>query len=122
MNETVTINFDPPRTVKQVRRSYILEADHQPELMLPIELTTLHTIQTPDGERVESVTIPRFIALDRGLVDEAIPAAETDSMSRYDWFLLGMTMAMVISGKSESDALWDAKKMADKLMEMSSER
>jgi len=116
--EMVTVEFDAPRTIRQINRSYFLAADGQDEVQLPCSKTTLITEDTPGGTVAIGAKIPRFIAEDRGLIDA--PKEETttvDAMTRYDWFLLGSTVAL-LAGDCESPGrvMYEAKKLARRLM------
>lgn len=115
--DTVTVRFERLRHCEQRKKSYWLTADGEDELQLPVELTTLSTVETPDGLMVDAVTVPEWIAVDRGLVDCETRRDDTrcePQMSRQDWFTLGLTMAFLIRGETELEAGWKASKMAEK--------
>lgn len=122
MSDHVTIQFKPAREFRQVKKSYWINTDGDENLQLPVAETELITEKTPDGVMATGATIPRFIAEDRGLIEapvgEMIPEDESFSMTRYDWFMLGVTMAMIIRGDSVSDVVWEAGKIVYKLEEM----
>ena len=124
MNDFVEIRFNPPRAFREVKKSYFLLADGEEELQLPIASTALTTEDSPDGKVVVAAWIPRFIAEDRGLAGTASPVqgnAPGDTMGRCDWFLLGATMACVIRDGVGTESEWEAKIMARKLMEVTSD-
>ncbi len=111
--ETVRVEFDPPRHVEEVGKALKLTAEGEDDLWLPTATTLLEYV----GGTVEAATVPRFIAEDRGLivVDRLQEENDDDSMTRDDWFVLGMAMALVIRGESNLDVAWEARKLARKL-------
>lgn len=121
MGEMVTVEFNPPRKCRSVKESWLLTADGEPDLFLPRSKTTR---STPDGNLVFSVTVPFYVANDPdrdwGSVTLDLPQEDdtSSSMTRHDWFRLGATMALIISGASLRDAAWEAGKVVDKLEEM----
>lgn len=115
MTETVEVVFDPPRTVKELQKCYVLSAEGEPPLSLPISQTKLTLEETPTGVVATGAHIPLFIAEDRGLVHVS-SIMEDNTMTRHDWFLLGATLAMVIQGRDDKMVVWEARKMA-KLLE-----
>ena len=67
---------------------------------------------------VVAVSVPGFIAEDRGLVAVECNQEHNDDeqagMTLEDWYLLGCVMAMAIRG--EPDAAWEGEKLARKLL------
>ena len=117
MVETVRVEFNPPRSVRTVKKSYFMTADGCEKLQLPVKDTDIEWAETPDGQTAIGATIPRWLAEDRGLV-EAVQA-ESDvvqPMSRHDWMLLGTTMALLIRGYETRDAVWEAEKVVERMM------
>lgn len=117
MYEPVRVAFDPPRQCKQHGKSWILTCDGEQDVFLPQSQTSLEM----DGDAVAAVTVPKFIAEDRGLVVVDVSLEEhnnnTEGMTREDWFTLGITMAMLIRGDDPSAAVWEAGKVVRKLLE-----
>ncbi len=113
MDETVRVEFDPPRQCEEVGKALKLTAEGEGDVWLPTATTTLEW----DGGIVVAATIPRFIALDRGLIVVDCPQEENNdnSMTRDDWFLLGIAMALVIRGEPNIDVAREARKLARKL-------
>jgi len=109
----VRITFDSPREFRQRGKSYWIEDSDGSEIQLPVSATKLET----SHGCVVSATIPDYIAEDRGLIETPPVVAETDSMERHDWFLLGATMACLIRGDNERDAVWNGRKIASSVLE-----
>jgi len=107
---------EPPRKCESFGKAFKLTADGQEDVWLPVSKTELEVTGEAE-ELVTAATMPRFIAEDRGLIEDAHSPVETttsETMTRDDWFLLGLTMAMVIRG--EDDPVWEAKKIVRKMM------
>ena len=121
VDETVYVEFEPPRKVAERKKSYWLSAvgtEGEADIQLPVRKASLNCEDTPDGEIVVGAWIPRYIAEDRGLVPSQENDDERDEMTPRDWYTLGMAMALVMCGRSTnlSDEMWEAKKLAAKLL------
>ena len=114
MEDYVHVDFAPPRPFRRVGKTYVL-TDGTNVLRLPISKTTL----VLDGERATGAKMPRFIAEDRGLTVTA--SEKHNDMTRQDWFLLGITMAMLIRGDTTREATWNARKVVTTLLDESDE-
>jgi len=117
-DETVRVEFEPPKTCRKVKASYWLEGRGEPDIQLPVSLTTLECEDTPDGTVVSAADVPRWLAEKSGLVTDMPLSHEvvaSEEMTREDWYLLGLTIAMVVSGAD--DPVWNARKLADRLLE-----
>lgn len=112
--EQVTVKLDPARTVSEHKSSWLLKADECESIQLPQNQVAL-----VDGQTVETITIPRWLAEDRGL----IPSEETDDnqtsnneqMTRHDWLELGAMVGFLASGMDPSEVPWNSRKMADRM-------
>lgn len=117
---TVTIEFSPPRDYRSVKESWLITAEGEPDLFLPRSKTMM---SSPDGDLVHSVTVPGYVASDpernwgSAMVpgEDILPQVDSPSMSRYDWFMLGITMAMIIRGEGLRNVVWEAEKIVGKL-------
>ncbi len=121
MSETVRVEFDPPRQFEEAGKTWKLSAEGE----ATVYFAKIHTQLELDGDTVRAVTIPRYIAEDRGLVgvdclqeDDSYQKEQThDNMSRSDWFTLGMAMALVIRGEvSDQSVVHDAWRLAERLL------
>ena len=116
--QRVKVYFDPERSCRQVKKSYVLSADGFDDVLLPVATTELELVDTPVGKLVFAANIPHFIAVDRGLVEENDDDDSTETISFWKWCLLGATMAHLIRGDSITDAVWEARKVADRISEI----
>ena len=112
-DDHVEIKFSPPRKYREVKKSYFLVE----ELQLPIACTTLEKEDSPDVIVVTSAWIPQWLAKKEGLESSPSPGKVEGAMSRWDFYLLGATMAFIIRGDAEREAKWNAKKLARALVE-----
>lgn len=117
----VTVHFDPPRRCRQVKNSWLITADGEPDLFLP-RLQTAMRAMTDSEDSVGTVSVPEYIARDRDFgsaTTDIVPQRHEmpGSMTRQDWFLLGITMAMLIRGDSVRDAIWEAEKTVARMEE-----
>lgn len=116
-DDIVEVKFDSPRSVREAGKSYWL-SNGESELQLPVRLTEL--VKDID-EGVFAVRIPHWLAEKEGLTEatETQPVSEScddGGMSRYDWFLLGSVVGLLIQGIGTRDVVWEAAKLADELM------
>jgi len=114
--ESVRVEFEPPRKCESFGKAFKLTADGQEDVWLPVSKTELEVTGEAE-ELVIAATIPRYIAEDRGLLKDAHSPVENspaETMSRDDWFLLGLTMAKVICG--DVSPVWEAKKLVIQLL------
>ena len=110
-------------TVKEAGSSFFLEKADGETTQLPLSQTTL----TKCGIKLTGVTVPRWLAEKEGMIEPtSIPSKkeEDEQMTRYDWFLLGTTMAMLgrQSYTADRETVWDARKVADQLINLTQER
>lgn len=121
----VRITFDPPRPYTIRGKSYWIELLDGQQLQLPVKETTLHTSDASGVPVVNGVTIPDYIAVDRGLLpdsdtsernDDGRAVAPVAGMTRKDWCLLLTTAALVIRGTDLRMVVWDAGKITAKLL------
>lgn len=107
--DKVFISLPQDEPVKETANAYCFAGG----LLLPMSRTTIKF----EGGKVLGAEIPRWLADERGLKHTPTETPDDDSMSRYDWFLLGSTMAYLATDKlSYLDCVWEARKVADKLM------
>ena len=114
MDETVRVEFNPPRHVEEVGKALKLTADGEDTIWLPMTVTTLHR----KDEKAVAATMPSYIAEDRELViADCFQEEQThDKMSRNDCFLLGMAMALVSRGETPNHNIpCEARKLARRL-------
>jgi len=110
--------LNPPRTARTVGASYILEADGEREIKLPVKCTTLETTDTPDGPMVIAVDLPSGIAANEGLaLPEKATTEQVEQMSRHDWYTAAAIIALLGHGWDVEDVVWDARKIADKAVQ-----
>ena len=115
MDETVRIEFDPPRQCKEVGKAFRVSGEGVDEMFLPTAMTQLEW----EGGKVMAVTIPQWLAVREGLVEDDEPSflrEEDDTMTRDDWFLLGMAMALASAGETANHNIpCEARKLARRL-------
>ncbi len=101
-NETVRVEFDPPKTCQETEKSWQLSAEGQECLSLPKSYTQELIY---DGDKVVAAIVSRWLAENEGLASSTSSfqgeEREDDKMSRDDWYCLGFTMAFVIRGERE---------------------
>lgn len=121
-NELLTVTLDPPRTVSDHKASWWLKADECEAIQLPKSY-----VELADGQVVETVTMPRWLAEDRGLIGSLKEHDETsrvncEQMSRHDWFT-GLAIAGICASQGPqidcsrrfaADVCEAARKIADK--------
>lgn len=118
-NKNVRVEFAVPREMRAAGKSYFLR-NGDSEIQLPAHLTTLHQDQ---GGMATAVTVPQWLAVKEGLLESddesaCLPSKKEDEMSRYDWFLLGTTMALIVLDEQPvNNAVWEARKITAKLMD-----
>ncbi len=72
-------------------------------------------LETVDG-KVVAATVLKFIAEKEGWdFLHSFQEEEKETMSRDDWVMLGLTMACVIRGDTNSNAVWNAGILMRKL-------
>jgi len=119
--DIVTVVFNPPCGWRAGGNSFWLDFDGR-EVQLPKKLTEIYE----EGGKLTSVGVPRWLAEDRGLVEanDAVSLREEtrDTMSRWDWYLLGATLVFLgRSGYTMAEAVWQGKKAARMLLEAAKE-
>jgi hypothetical protein len=116
MDENIRIPFNPPRQCKEAGKTWKLSAEGEDDLFLPITLTQREF----DGNEVVAAVIPQWLAVKEGLVEDDEPSLqgeEDDKMTRDDWYMLGLAMALVSRGECEThEVAWEARKLAQKLL------
>ena len=114
MSDTVRVEFDPPRTYQETEKAWLLSAEGEECLILP-KSQTEELVR--DGDNVVAAIVSRWLAEKEGLACSAssfsFQEEENETMSRDDWWLLGLTMAFVFRG--ERDPLYEAGKLMKKL-------
>lgn len=117
MSDNIRVEFDPPRTCEEVGKAWRLSADGEDAKFMPKSQVT--PIVDQEGNAIAMV-MSRFIAENEGFVESTTDKTfqesavnDADVMSRYDWYTLGITMAMVIRGSAAPD--WEAHKLVRKL-------
>ena len=112
MDETVRVEFDPPRQCEEVGKALKLTAEGERDLFLPTAMTQLEW----DGGTVVAAVIPKFIAVKEGLVATSF-LKEDDKMTRNEWYLLGMAMALASAGETANHNIpCEARKLAKRLL------
>ena len=110
-NDTVRVEFDPPRTYQETEKAWLLSAEGEECLALP-KSQTEELVR--DGDNVVAAIVSRWLAEKEGLASSSsFQEEENETMSRDDWWLLGLTMAFVFRG--ERDPLYEAGKLMKKL-------
>ena len=117
MDETVRVEFDPPRTCQETEKAWLLSAGGEECLILPKSQTNE---LVRDGETVQAAIVSRWLAEKEGFIVSSTSSfqgeeKEDDSMTRDDWVMLGLTMACVIRGDTNSDAVWNVGVLMRKL-------
>ena len=116
--ELVTVTLDPPRLVSSTESAWWLsaadcETTRLPKMYVHVELA--------DGKTIDTVTIPRWLAEDRGLlpVEEHADnqSSEHEPITRHDWYAGLAMLGMLMRGSNTSSIPWDARKLADRMLE-----
>ncbi len=112
MDETVRVEFDPPRECAETPKSWRLWGAGVETIALPKSHVQL---LEREGEMVVAVIMSAWLAEKEGLASSAssLPRKEDDEMTRDDWWLLGLSMAFVFRG--ERDPVFEAGKLMRKL-------
>jgi hypothetical protein len=121
-NELLTVTLEPPRTVSDHKASWWLKADGCEPIQLPKSYVDLQ-----DGQTVSSVTIPRWLAEDRGLIvsEDRVETGPVETISRHDIFMAAAITGICASQGPQidcsrlfaSDVCEAARKIADKATE-----
>lgn len=113
------VELNPHRTARTVGGSYILEADGQQEIKLPVKCTTLETSETPEGTVVVAVDLPSGIAANEGLTpSEKATTEQVEQMSRHDWFMAAAIIGLLSRQHGDHhDIVWTARKIADRAVQ-----
>ena len=121
-DDNVKVAFDPPCEYKRSRKSFWLDFGGR-----SVQLPQSHTELVTEDNLVDAVILPRWLAVDRGLVEahdvvSLREDAHNDTMSRWDWYLLGATLVFLgRSGYTMAEAVWQGKKAARMLLETAKE-
>ncbi len=111
MSDTVRVEFDPPRTCQETEKAWLLSAEGQECLILPKSQTNE---LVRDGETVRAAIVSCWLAEKEGLAStSSFQEEESETMTRDDWWLLGLSMAFVFRG--ERDPVFQAGKLMRKL-------
>lgn len=119
MDEQVRVEFDPPHQCRETEKAWCMAVGGGETVLLPKSQAELQW----EGAEVKAVILPRWLAEKRGLVaadclqetDSHQEQQTTDSMSRDDWLRLGLTMALLIRGEDNNDAVREARHLARRL-------
>lgn len=125
----VTIPLVPPRTVTVSEKEFFFMAVGLPTIKLPRLVTTWVMEQTPEGPMAVSVTLPRGIAENEGLIERSQDETtneQAEMMTRHDWFMAaaitgfcGQVGAVVVNNDRQwiNGIVAAARKIADKACE-----
>lgn len=121
-DETVTIDFDPPRVVFVTDKQYRLIASGEEPLYLPISVMD-KVLPKPweHGETVTAAVIPRWLAEKEELVDPTVerdttPEEPLEGITRHDLFMAASMVGLLAGGYTMNDVVWEARKLAEKAM------
>lgn len=104
----VTVGFSPARSMTESTGAYTLSGG----VVLPKSKVEL---ELDDHGKAITATMPEWLARDRGLTGMPSGVRDTE-MTREDWFLLGLTMALLSAGHAMRDATWEARKLVRELI------
>jgi len=117
-DDKVRVEFEVPRQCVQHKRSWKLTVKGQPDLYLPLSATELQWKDSAVG----AVVVPQWVSAETNWSGAKVSAFEeeqpADVMSRYDWYRLGVAMALIVDGNhlQPRDVVWESRKLAEQLL------
>lgn len=117
-NDTVIVKFNPPvKVTNETGKSWMIQSD-----AVDTNLPKQHVMHLAVGLELEALSMPRWLAVDRGFITddtddtewESVPASVHPGITRYDLLQAAALHAILSGGQgSYREAVYESAKIAD---------